>query len=283
MNLFKIYALLTVGLFISACNLEQEIELELPEYEKQKVVECYLEPGQPFTLLLTESDAFFNAFPTLDDQFLENIMIADARVTISYGTEVVELENEVFFNPFTGKVANYVASGVTVPEDFDSEFKLEIETSDNQKITASTFIKKPVPIDSLVVQFNEATDTVLARVLTYVTDNSAEANFYRRILAFGTDEEVEQDFVVDDELLESEVSVFGTNFRYEIGDTVTSNFMHISEDYFRFVNSVDDAVDSNGNPFGQPGVIISNLEGDGEPIGIFTGFVQDIQSVIITE
>ena len=45
----------------TACNLEKEVEIVLPAYERQYVVECYLEPGKPFNLLLTKSSSYFDS------------------------------------------------------------------------------------------------------------------------------------------------------------------------------------------------------------------------------
>ncbi len=269
-------------LAFSACNLEKEIELELPDYETQTVVEGYLQPGKPFTLLLTESDPFFASFGTLDNQYLENLLKDDAEVTISYNGQDISLQNGLFFNLQTGKLYNYQAQNFFVPEDYEEEFTLNIRTADGEIITGKTRIAPPTAIDSLVIEFQENNDT-LARVLTYASDDVDNVNFYRRIFLTGSDRFVDQDFAVDDELLDSETFVFGTGYDFAPGDTVASVFSQINEDYYRFINSVQNAVDSNGNPFGQPSVIISNVEGEGNPIGIFTGFVQDEVIRIVPE
>ena len=39
----------------------------------------------------------------------------------------------------------------------------------------------------------------------------------------------------------------------------------------------------NGNPFGQPGQLISNIEGEGNPIGIFTSISVDTTFTIVPE
>ncbi|MGK0363892.1 MAG: hypothetical protein ACI85O_000946 [Saprospiraceae bacterium] len=283
MKSIYIYILLLTTILFASCNLEKEIELELPEYERQTVIECYLEPGLPFSLLLTKSDGFFSSFGDLDESFLTNLLEEGAEVSIKYGTETVTLANEFSFNFFTGKLFNYSSSEI-VPEDFASEFSLEIKTASGEIITSQTKIMPQTPIDSLLIQFEPFTDVdTAARVLTYTTDDLDVANFYRFILATGADAIVEQDFVVDDELLESEISVFGTNYSFNPGDTITSTFIQISEDYYRFKNSVDNSVASNGNPFGQPGVISSNVEGEGNPLGIFTGFIRDVKVEIVPE
>ena len=264
---------------IAACNLEQDIEVELPAYETQKIVECYLEPGEPFALLLTKSDPYFAPFPTENNQFIENILEEGAEVTISYGTETVVLENEIFFNFLTGKIFNY-SSEELVPADFDSEFTLEITTAEGERITSSTRILPPNPIDSLVVEFGGPSDT-LARVLTYLTDDMSTHNFYRRMLHEGSLDSLEQDFPVDDSFVENGRLVFGSLYEFEENDTVFSTIIHITEDYFKYLTSIQAAIDANGNPFGQPSSILSNVEGEKDPIGIFTGMNTDRQEVII--
>jgi len=87
MKSINIYFLLLVAIAFASCNLEKEIELELPEYERQTVVECYLEPGLPYTLLLTKSDGFFSSFGDLDENFLSNLLEEGAEIKIKHGEE----------------------------------------------------------------------------------------------------------------------------------------------------------------------------------------------------
>jgi len=249
-----------------ACNLEQEVDIDLPPYNEQLVVECYLVPDQPFAALLTRSASYFEPFPTENDQFLENILVSNANVSISHKGNTYQLRNRLVYNSFQERVFNYVADE-RVPMDLESDFELRIETQDGQLITATTRLLPVVPIDSLVVEFND-TDT-LARVLTYFTDDPEQENYYRRIFSAG--DTIEQDFVVDDRFVDSSKVVFGTAYDYAVGDTVQSLLYHIDEDYFLFQNSILNALTANGNPFVQPSTIISNLEGETEAIGIFTG------------
>ena len=44
----------------ASCDLEREIDVDLPEYQNQLVVEAYLEAGKPYRLLLTESISYFD-------------------------------------------------------------------------------------------------------------------------------------------------------------------------------------------------------------------------------
>jgi len=125
-------------------------------------------------------------------------------------------------------------------------------------------------------------DTSKALVFTRFQDPPNEANFYRRMFqsggVFGEGED-EQDFTTTDNFSTTDGEiVYGTGFDFMKGDTVISTLFHIDQAYYDFKESVQDAINSNGNPFGQPGVIKSNIEGG---IGIFTGLSYDRKTLII--
>lgn len=273
-----IIGLLGLGILsFSACNLEQEIELDIPASEQVVVVECYLEPGQPYTLLLTRSANYFDPFPTDQVAFIENLLETGASAQIIYKGDVIELEEGFFFNPLSQKFFNY-GSAELVPEDFDNDFELEITTADGKKVTAITRITPPVLIDSVVVQVDNDTT---AQALLYWPDNIDVANYYRVLLHENSRDSIpDLDITINDEVVESESIVIGTGPFYEVGDTLYTTLLHISEEYFNFAVSFQNAIASNGNPFGQPGGIISNVDGEGF-IGIFTGFVYDYEETII--
>ena len=267
--------------FIFACSeLEQEVELDLPPYDSRLVVECYLEEDNIFYVLITRSSSYFDAFPTLDNQFLANILEDSAQVVIRHGQKEIVLDNQLGFNFDTGKLYNYVNNdGSVVPRDYETTFELDIITKEGETITATTKLLPQIPIDSVVVQFNDS-DT-LARVLTYFTDIPGEENYFRRMLHEGTlDSLPRQDFTTDDRVVE-DVIVFGTNYDFEVGDTVINTIYHIDKAYYDFLESVQIAVDGNFNPFGQPSPIISNIEGSANAIGIFTGLSYDRKATII--
>lgn len=266
--------------YLSSCgNLEKEIDLKIPAYESQLVVECYLQPFRPLSLVLTRSAAYFDPFAQNDFDFLENILVDSAEVRISYGGESYLLNNQIFFDFETQKLYNYYLPA-SVPLNTDLDFTLEIKTADGQTVTGRTKILPVVPIDSVIVEFSEEVDT-LARVLTYFTDNINEENFYRRMLHKGSLDTIpEVDFTVLDDVVEGNGKVvFGTSFNFVEGDTVINSLFHIDREYHDFLESITFAADANGNPFGQPAAINSNLMGDA--IGIFTGVSVARNTVVI--
>ncbi|MEZ4935256.1 MAG: DUF4249 domain-containing protein [Saprospiraceae bacterium] len=271
-NLIYFYAISFTAFLFSCGGLEKEIDLELPLYESQLVVECYLEPGEPFTLLLTKSAAYFDPIPTEDFEFVEKILEDSAVVTIQHKGVTYELPNQIYFNQQTKKLYNYYSSE-RVPNDLENDFTLKIIAKDGREVTAKTRILPVVPIDSVVVEFNPERDS-LARVLTYVSEDPNTNNYYRRMLHVGSLDTIpDQDFTTNDDFVDDGLIIFGSGYDFKEGDIVFNSIFHIDRAYFDFMESVFFAMDANGNPFGQPAAIKSNVEGDA--IGIFTGLSVD--------
>ena len=260
---------LVFGVSLWACGLEREVEIELPAYEAQVVVEAYLEPGNRYNLLLTRGTPFFDPFDIQSlETVLEEVLEQEADVRIRYGNQEISLVNNLYYNPSTQQFANYVAQEI-VPYDYTAEFNLEIMLQNGKEIDATTYLLKPIPFDSLVVEYQ---DDTLARVLTYLTDIPREENFYRRMLSVGSLDSVpEQDFLVEDILTDNGVIAFGTGFDYTKGDKVINSLWHISKEYYDFLESVQFSIQANLDPITQPGMIISNVNGSANPLGIFTG------------
>lgn len=265
---------------LSACNLTKDVEIELPEYDRQPVVECYLEPGKPFRLLLSQSYSFFDPFG-LDSTFLQKTLLQGAVVTISYNGQTDTLANTTSFDLEPLKIFNYTGKN-TVPATPGIEYTLNIALPDSRgNVTGRTTMLPPVPIDSVVVQFSPDRDT-LARVLTYITDDLSRPNFYRRILNYASLDSVpQQDFVFSDRTSTNSKIAFGTGYDLVRGDTVFNAVFHISREYYDYAESVQLAVVGNVNPFAQPSAIRSNVSGSAEPLGIFTCLVYDRKRTII--
>jgi hypothetical protein len=157
-----------------------------------------------------------------------------------------------------------------VPQDTEHDFTLNISMPDGREITGRTRILPVVNIDSVIIEFSEEVDT-LARALMYFTDDISEENYYRRMLHTGSlDTIADIDFaVLDDVVEENGRVVFGTGFDFVEGDTIINSLFHIDREYYDFLESIAFSLDANGNPFGQPAAINSNVLGDG--IGVFTG------------
>jgi hypothetical protein len=269
-----------LAFFLSACNLTQDVEIELPDYSSQPVVECYLEPGKPFRVLLTRSFPFFDPV-FADTNFLEKTLIQGASITISYDGKTETLNNipSIDLNPL--RFYNY-SSFSTVEATPGIEYTLNITLPDGGQITGKTIMLPKVNIDSIVVEPGpDATDT-LYRMLTYITDDMSKSNFYRRLLNYSSlDSFPDQDFIVNDRLNQTASVAFGTGYELAVGDTAYNTIFHISEDYYNYLESVQLAIAGSLNPFAQPSTIKSNVRGSANPLGIFTALVYDRDTTII--
>lgn len=265
--------------FLAACNLTKDVDINLPDYDRQPVVECYLEPGKPFRLLLTQSYSFFDPFG-LDSSFLNKTLLQGALVTISYNGQTDTLVNQLAFESNPVKIFNYVGSKI-VPATVGVDYVLNITLENGSTITGQTSMLPPVPIDSVVVTWSPESDT-LARVLTYITDDLSKPNYYRRMLHYSSlDTFPEQDFLVNDRISTNALIAFGTGYELTRGDTVFNTIFHITKDYSDYVESYQLAIAGSGNPFAQPSRIKSNVSGNANPLGIFTCLVYDRDTTII--
>ena len=281
MKLTPLYIFLSgiVIALLGACNLTRDVEIDLPEYESQPVVECYLEPGKPFRMLLSRSYGFFEPIG-LDSTFFDKTLLQGANVTITYNGQTVKLDNQFSFELSPLKLFNYTAS-VNVPETPGIEYVLNITLEDGKTITGKTVMLPQVPIDSVPVEFNPARDS-FARTIVYLTDDLSTNNFYRRMLHFSSlDSFPQQDFVTNDRFSTQAKVAFGMGYDLKIGDTVITTIFHISPEYYDYIESVQLAIVGSINPFAQPSPIKSNVTGNANPMGIFTCLVYDRDVTVV--
>ena len=199
---------------------------------------------------------------------------------ISYQDKVELLDNNPFFNPITRKVFNYT-SGSVVHYLPGEEFTLSITTKEGETITANTIMLEKIPIDSVVIEYDEDT---MARLLTWFSDPIDEENFYRRMLHESSlSDTATQDFILGDDFVTDGSVVLGTGYDYIFGDTVINTLYHLNPEHYDYLESVINSAGANGNPFAQPGVIISNVEGTNNPLGIFASLSHDQVFTIIDE
>ncbi len=268
---------------VTACNLEKEVKIDLPEYTPQPVVECYLEPGKPFRLLLSRSSGFFDpiSIDTSLLEFVQNKLINGAFITITHGGEVDTLQNEYTFDESPLKIFNYSSTDI-VPATPGVEYTLNITLADGGTITAKTTMLPLVPIDSIRVEWIEDKGDSLARMLTFLTDDVTQANYYRRLLNYHSLDSIpEQDFLVSDRISTTEIIAFGTGYDLMEGDTVFNAVFHIQKDYFDYLESIQLALLGSQNPFSQPSPIKSNVSGSANGMGIFTCLVYERDTTIV--
>jgi hypothetical protein len=250
-----------------ACNLDRSIPLNLPPYENQLFVECYLEPGRPYRLALQESVGFF-APPNLP-------VVSGARVVITYRGERIVLQNRVVVDSAQRRAYNYVANR-NVPRDYANDFTLDISDQQGRRLTGRTRLLPPVPLLPLEWSFR-ARDSA-AYLLARFRDDPTTQNYYRYVTHKGRilPSTREQDIELADRAFNGELFALASGFNYKRGDTLTATLYHIEKAHYDFLESTEDAYFANISPFNQPSAIKSNVQGG---IGIFTGLTYDRQTV----
>ncbi|HEY8400116.1 MAG TPA: DUF4249 domain-containing protein [Cytophagaceae bacterium] len=253
--------LLIATIFLISCNMERDADVVLPVYEPELVVECYLIPGEPFRLSVHESVSYFEA-PHLPE-------VNDALVTISYKGTTDTLEYLAFEDPVTRKYFNYFNSKL-VPKDYETEFILEIKDKKGRVVRGKTKLLPIVKIHSIDFVYNSE-GKGYAR--TFFEDDLSTTDYYRYQVTRDTyiGDEM-QDFIFTDESLQTSSVEVGGSPRIFKGDYVIVTLHHLTKEHYDFLLSISYAKDANGNPFGQPARIKSNIEGG---VGIFTGLSYD--------
>lgn len=265
----KYLATIALLILLGACN--KVIDVTLPAYEPELVVEMYLEDGKPMRCLLTES------LPYIDSAL--NSPINDARVEVSDGTNTYVLNYQFNEDEETGRFYNYIHTG-TLEADPAKTYTLRITDNQGRVVTGSTrFAESFVPIDSLVSRPSVA-DADSFSVGVLFTDPVDEVNYYRFVVGrdlsdFDSDP---TDFSLPDVSFNGKQFSFYSEPMYALNDTVTVRIYSMTRQHYEYRQSVLDARGANFNPFAQPGNIRSSVQGG---IGIFTSILFDERKLIV--
>ncbi|HET9502666.1 MAG TPA: DUF4249 family protein [Hymenobacter sp.] len=279
--------LLVAAVGLAGCNdFQKSIDVPLPNYQNQLVVECYLENGAVPRLSVTES------VPYLDNG---QAAAAGSQVLALPNGQTVQLPTDVTVNltlpggrvvnlPFrpgldaaTGKY--YTHSGTAaLAAAAGQQFALDVQDKRGRHVVGTAVVPTFVPIDSVKYKFNTAVDRK-AYFLTKWTDPAATTDFYRIQLHKGKpSNNSETDNDVRDRLFNGQAYAQVTRYRFDPNDTITATLYHVDSAYFNFRQSVRDARNANGNPFAQPAGIRSTVQGG---VGVFSVLVKDQKTLIL--
>jgi len=247
---------LVIFLFL-ACD--KVIDVQLPAYEPQLVMEMYLEEGKPLRCLLMES------LPYTDTAITK--MVNDALVIFSDGTTRDTLFKRNNQDPITGRLYNYYHPRL-VKADPTKIYTLLI-TGNNKKISAKTsFSQKITLIDSINIrQSIIAIDSFSVGLV--ISDPVEIDNYYRFLIGKELNHFASSptDFRVSDISFNGKRFSFFSEADFARNDTVLARIYSLQKDHFEYLESIGDARRSNSNPFSQPGRIKTNITGG---LGIFT-------------
>lgn len=262
--------ILVILAFLLHSSCDKVVEVNLPAYEQELVVEMYLEKGKPLRCLLIES------LPYTDTAI--NKPVNNALVVVSDGSRNDTLKPQINQDPQTGRYFNYYNPRL-VDGDPDRIYKLTITGNDKQVISSTRFSEEKISFDSLVVRESQVEADSFSVGLVF-TDPPEKENYYR--MFFGNTVNFTSDDPTDVRL--NDVAFNGKRFSFfsepdfARNDTVVVRLYSLSKEHYEYLESSGNARRSNFNPFSQPGRIKSNISGG---LGIFTPVVYSERTVVI--
>lgn len=294
-----------IGLCCTACrDLENTIDIKLEREASELVVECYLQDGQPFRLLLTETKHYFD--PVNICPFVRNSLVVithqGQRDTLREATYRTRACNSIlpFFDQDSIRFYNYGSDKICIAN--SDVFLLEVwDTINNRYISAQTHFLPVVPID--VFSRNDYNSDDWSSSIPPKTtvklgckDDLQTRNYYRftlhknslwqydTVTAGSLFKKVAIHPLFDVELFDQGIYTNGvilqhSNYDFQHNDWAIGTIYHIDRTYYDYLLTSKAARDANLNPFLQPAKVKSNIQG-GQ--GIFTALSFDRQKLRIT-
>jgi len=282
----------------AGCNLENELDVVLPAYQNELVVEGYLEAGTLPRLTVLESGAYLptpsasgQPTVTLPTAALPVLGIAGANglgiklpvdVTVNLtlpSGQVMPLRFAPGLDPTTGKYFTHIGTAPLTMQP-GQRFALDVRDTRGHHITGTAGVPTFVPIDSARYGFNGLSGSdKKANFITRWTDVATTTDYYRLLLSNRRDpNDTERSYLFTDQFTNGQTFTALTTYRFEYGDTITATLFHMDPAYYAFQESVRGAILGNGNPLGQPARIRSTVQGG---IGVFAVLVADRRTLIL--
>lgn len=264
--------LLLAGAGLAACGLQKDVDVELPAYPAQLVVEAYLENGRRPRITVTESVEYLaTPTPSVPTDVTATLTLPNGQregLTFAPGQDQL-----------TGKFYTHLGPRTLVAQPGQT-FGLELTDTRGRRITGSATVPVLVPIDTVEWVFNDKPEPERrAYVLLRFQDPETPLDYYRfQLHRRRVNREPEVEYTVEDRLSNGTEYTLGTGYDFKRNDTLVASLYHLDRPYFQFLQSVQDARNANGNPFGQPSAIKSTVEGG---LGVFTVLSYQRRTVIV--
>ncbi|MBJ6144841.1 DUF4249 domain-containing protein [Hymenobacter sp. BT559] len=269
-------------------SLQKDIDVPLPAYANELVVECYLENGRVPRLTVTESVPYLdNSQAAAAGSYLLKLsngqsvqLPADVAVKLVLPSgRTMNMAFKPGMDETTGKYYTHIGTA-PITARAGQQFALDAQDQRGRHVTGTAVVPTFIPIDSVKYKFNAESDTSRrAYFMTKWTDPAATTDYYRLMLHKGRpSNNSETDNDIRDRLFNGQPYAQVTRYRFRPNDTVTATLYHVDSLYFDFRQSVRNARNANGNPFSQPSGIHSTVQGG---VGVFTVLVKDQKRLIL--
>ena len=291
----NILFILTIFLFTSC---ERDITLDLPKSEPKIVVDGYVELNLPPYVILSRSQGYFDP---INSGTLNNLPERNAIVTLSDGINTIaltELDTVINGTSIGGIYAalDPVSFFPIMIGTAGLTYTLDILTSDGKRVTSTTKLQAPVPLDSTWFEIQEGKDT-LGFTWAFLSDPDTTDNCYRWFSKrINKDDQFFAPFgsAFEDKFINGQTFKFGFNRAtiqnstaaddnneeagfFKIGDTIVVKFCTIDKSTYEFWRDAETQLGNNGSPFAVPSNIKSNINGG---IGLFASYSPSYDTII---
>ncbi len=314
----RLYLLPLITLLLFATSCEKEIEVDIPDAEDKLVVEGRIEPGLPPIVILTRTMGYFeptdiNAF---QEMFVHNADIRVSNGTNE--VSLLEICTSSLPDSLLPLIESIIGVSAEELQAFDycvyttldpimfgtvgTPYYLTVN-AEGHSLASRTRIPELVPLDSVWFQLWPGTGDTLGFAWAKLTDPDTVGNAYRwfaqRINSYSDGTQKDPTFIApfgsafDDGFFnglsfefaynrgEGDVNEDDTNDEagfYKVGDTIVVKFCTIEKNIYDFYRAFDAEVFNNGNPFGSPSIIPTNIQGGG--LGIWAGYGVTYDTII---
>ncbi len=244
-------------IMLTSCELNKNLDIELPEGEPVTVIEAYLVDGEPYQLLLFNSN-------TLTEPVRINL-IWNARAYIIQGDDSLKLRNITKFDPETFFMYNYLHDSL-VSKDVPG-YKLYIEVPDALPVTA---VSRPVG-DVKIEDIDYSDGNIV--ITTRNSDDPLNNYYLLRMYEYKTG--------ITKDIHQLEVDMHDepsgpVNITYPLSfvesDSVHFDLYRIDSAAYSYQRSISNALGANRDPFTTPSPFMGNLQ---NAWGIFTCVSRD--------
>jgi len=280
--------------FMVLVSCEKNVTVEVPEATEEIVVEGIIETGKNPQVLLTHSLPFFGEINT-NDIILNSIQ----------GATVI-VDDGITFDTLIQIPGYGIYIGTTIIGTVGRSYNLTVY-AEGKTITAVTKLPNPVSLDSVWWKPDGNRDS-LGFAWAHLTDPDTLGNSYRwyaqRINQYTYGENAgeikDSTFIAapgaafEDKFInnksfdlsfprgkfsfsDKEEDSNEENYFFKRGDTIVIKFCSIDRNVFEFWRTEESQVQSNGNPFGSPQPVTSNINGG---LGIWGGYSPAYDTII---
>lgn len=270
-------------ILFGAVSCEKEYDFELPPYEKEIIIDGYIEQGKAAMVTLSYTTPYNTL---IDSSSYYEVIATRAKVVVSDGEneEVLRLtkSNDIFPPHFY--------KGSKIKGEYGKTYTLKVYLN-NKELTAKTTIPEAVAIDSSWFE-NRTEGDSLGFIWIDFTDPIAEKNYYRTF----TKDISEKSYtasrmaVIDDAIIENTTFSYplyqGINLamnktsehQFMKGDTVIVRLATLTAESFEFWKSYNNSILNAGNPFAGGGKSLPSNVDNG--LGIWCGYGTSYDTVV---